>query len=1108
MPDRRAALAALYEILTRADGKPARILERGAARAAETARAAVPDPGADLDIAHALGLYHWLRYLVLPEGRGEADLTAAAQYLMPIRLVSPEAVPEPLRRALDELAAGGPDTDMGTASLNNSATDMFAAYQRTGQHELLNQSLALLRAALAATPEDHPNRASFLSNLGAMLLALFERTGDRSVLAEAVQVGRQAVAATPENHPDRADHLSNLGDALRTLFERTGDRTALTEAVQVGRQAVAATPENHPGRAIHLRSLGIALQMLFKRTGQLSDLVEAVQVGRQAVAAIPEDRPDRATYLSYLGGTLLTLFERTGDRSALVEAVQVGRQAVAAAPEDHPERATYLSNLGITLQALFERNGQLSDLVEAVQVERQAVAAIPEDRPDRTIPLNNLGAALQLLSERTGDRSALVEAVQVGRQAVAATPEDHPERAARLNNLAVALWVLFERTGQLPELVEAVHVGRQAVAATPEDHPERAAHLSNLGASLQTLFKRSGQLPELVEGVQVGRQAVAATPEDHPDRATRLNNLGMALRTLFERTGEQNALVEARSCHRQVASGATGTTIARITAYRQLALVAGKAGDPQDGLRCAEAAIDLADTLAPGSLGRADRAFQLGRLAEIAGEAAATALHAGQPARAVELLERTRGILAADTLGLRGEDQTRLRAHVPELADRLEQLRNRLDALDQPRRVPHADFGTVDAAQHIPDSGHRLADQRHEAYDAWQSLLEEIRALPGFADFFRAPPIDALACHAHDGPIVFVTTSPTRCDALILTDSPDPVQVVPLTGLTDDSAYDQAKRLFVACRTASSSDVDPAARQAAQGEVLAILAWLWDTIAEPVLTHLGHTTTPVGDAPWPRIWWCPVGALAYMPLHAAGHHTRHQAQPARLRTVPDLVVSSYTLTVRALAHARTRRGGTGIPTTLIVPVPDIPGAELPDVSTETAAITTLIPEARTLRHPTRDTVLRALPEHRITHFSCHAYSDGNQPAASRLILNDHATTPLTLADITPLNLDADLAYLSACTTTITTLRLADESLHITGAFHLAGYRHVIGTLWPIDDGAAARIATDFYAHLTTDGTTPPQPARAAQALHHATTYLRTRYPTTPTLWAAHTHTGA
>ena len=40
-----------------------------------------------------------------------------------------------------------------------------------------------------------------------------------------------------------------------------------------------------------------------------------------------------------------------------------------------------------------------------------------------------------------------------------------------------------------------------------------------------------------------------------------------------------------------------------------------------------------------------------------------------------------------------------------------------------------------------------------------------------------------------------------------------------------------------------------------------ILAWLWETVAEPVLEALGHKETPVDGWPWPRVWWVPIGAM-------------------------------------------------------------------------------------------------------------------------------------------------------------------------------------------------------------------------------------------------------
>jgi CHAT domain-containing protein len=102
-----------------------------------------------------------------------------------------------------------------------------------------------------------------------------------------------------------------------------------------------------------------------------------------------------------------------------------------------------------------------------------------------------------------------------------------------------------------------------------------------------------------------------------------------------------------------------------------------------------------------------------------------------------------------------------------------------------------------------------------------------------------------------------------------------------------------------------------------------------------------------------------------------------------------------------------------------------------------------------------------------------------------------------------LDLSGTLSFLSACDTSVTRPQLADESLHITGAFQIAGDRHVIGTLWSVHDPAAPRLVDSFYREITCDGTVPPDPERSAVALHDAVRELRKRYGNTPTVWAAH-----
>ena len=75
---------------------------------------------------------------------------------------------------------------------------------------------------------------------------------------------------------------------------------------------------------------------------------------------------------------------------------------------------------------------------------------------------------------------------------------------------------------------------------------------------------------------------------------------------------------------------------------------------------------------------------------------------------------------------------------------------------------------------------------------------------------------------------------------------------------------------------------------------------------------------------------------------------------------------------------------------------------------------------------------------------------------------------LRVKDIAPLKLPvARIAYLSACSTANSPgTELADEVTHIVSSFHIAGFSHVIGTLWQSEDEACNKIAVDFYSRLS------------------------------------------
>jgi CHAT domain-containing protein len=254
--------------------------------------------------------------------------------------------------------------------------------------------------------------------------------------------------------------------------------------------------------------------------------------------------------------------------------------------------------------------------------------------------------------------------------------------------------------------------------------------------------------------------------------------------------------------------------------------------------------------------------------------------------------------------------------------------------------------------------------------------------------------------------------------------------------------------------------------------------------------------------------------LSFLPLHAAGHHdTRHDVAPA---TMIDRVVSSYTPTVRALAHARRSRPATdgdrggaadiGGGRVVAVAMPQTPGSsDLPGVQAEAIGLRRRLGNRVTVLtgpQATHEAVSAALPRARWAHFACHGAADMENPSASHLLLADHEERPLTVVDVARLRLeDAELAFLSACSTARPGRRLADEAIHLASAFQLAGYRHVIGTLWPIGDQHAVEIADDIYAAIVNTGD-------VAGAVHAATRQLRNRWADTPSVWASHIHVGA
>ncbi|KAL8396668.1 hypothetical protein RB594_003654 [Gaeumannomyces avenae] len=963
------------------------------------------------------------------------------------------------REAVDATLLNYPDR---ARWLNNFGNYLGDRYSRTGAIADLEEAIRVGKKAVDATPLDHPDRAGRLNNLGVHLSDKYSRTGAIADLEEAIRIGKGAVDATPLDHPDRAGWLNNLGVYLGDRYSRTGAIAYLEEAIRVGKEVVDATPLDHPDRAKWLNNLGIRLGDKYSRTGAIADLEEAIRVGKEAVDATPLDHPDRAGWLNNLGVYLSDKYSRTGAMADLEEAIRIGREAVDATPLDHPDRAGWLNNLGIRLGDRYSRTGAIANLEEAIRVGKGAVDATPLDHPDRAGRLNNLGVRLGDRYSRTGAMADLEEAIRVGREAVDATPLDHPDRAKWLNNLGNRLGDRYSRTGAIADLEEAIRVGKGAVDATPLDHPDRAALLNNLGVRLGDRYSRTRAIANLEEAIRVGKEAVETTPLDHPVRAALLNNLGVRLGDRYFRTGAMADLEEAKKSYSAALRHPTSAVSIRIAAGRRFLSSPAILKDEQ-AYAIAKTTIDLIPLLTPRSLQNSDKRHLLSAAVGLSSDAAAIALYAGKgPAAAVELLETGRGVIAG-ALFEQSDLGALERAH-PDLARSFVDLRNQLDTPPQGHSLVVAEHRTVAAEA---EDGRRF-----KAGPRLAGLLDTIRSKPGFKRFLLSASEADILDAARQGPIVVLNVSSYRCDALAIEQSG--IRSLELPHVSRDAINEHAREL----------------------KTLATLGWLWDAIVCPVLESLGFTRPP-SDNQWPHVWWVPTGTLTRFPLHAAGYHLRRTGE-----TAVDRVVSSYASSVKAIIYSRRRphqaAAAEDSRKAVVVAMQNTPKQQRLEYASDEANAVVAVCKSMGLPYdrprPCKIDVFSALETCRIFHFAGHGSTHPTEPLQSQLLFDDWESEPFTVGNLLETNLTSKppfLAYLSACGTgQILDESSVDESIHLANACQLAGFRHVVGTLWSVDDELCVDMVRTVYEYLRDEGMGDEAVSRG---LHRAMSMLRDQW---------------
>ncbi|MER6509624.1 CHAT domain-containing protein [Nonomuraea sp. NPDC001636] len=897
--------------------------------------------------------------------------------------------------------------------------ERLAAALRTDDVDGMRAAIELFEQALRLMPEGHHARPKALTSMASTLNSLATLLHDPALRDRAAETIEQAV--------------NESGGEPSELTTATADLIAMRRAgrfdFSVMRRAMKSAQNEAGGAVAHLVEATRRTERFLARPRSVWRYRKAVAAAEAVIAhGSPQDGTDALERLLIIH---LTRYRATGHDAAIEAAEATAARRTGPDTEASPVLATID-------WARYERTGDqryLDATITAARRHPKGAALLSEALRRRFELLGDSAARAELMDLEADDPgAALMRAVT--------SLDDAPARTD-IDDVAPVLRAVMETTEGTP-FEAALRRLLHALDANEDARPLINALEHELSAypGLSEMMAAPLGMMRALTAARHGDQAAEllfASVADLPGATSRnrADALAGATAAALDRVvlggGGEKALQAAAARTDALLAFPGSSPAQRVKAARLLADAAAGSRKWALAARMYEGAVQVLPELAGRRLGRTDQERRLrDHTHGLAVSACAAALMAGDPDRALGLLESARGILLGQAMETRFDP-----ADLPgELASELESARRDLAAAD----LTGAD--------------------RHAPAARWERAVSAVRAVEGFERFGLPPAAATLIEAAAGGPVVALAASPWRADALIL--RKDGIQVVPLPSLDHDEARDRQHGLMTALRAlpAHPSAVD---RHSVNQRLEEVLDWLWDAVVGPVLGEL---------TPGERVWWVPSGVLTGLPLHAAG-------------AAPETVISSYSPTISALLHARSRAASQSEGMLLV-------GADEPGFREE---LTGLAGKGELLVGDA-ETVLARLPEYGSVHFACHGRLDDDHPSAGYLELAGGSR--LTVAAVERARVRAGAtAYLSACDTAAAGGGLLDEGLHLASAFQLAGYSHVVGTLWPISHLAGQRMTKAFYA---------ARPGDRARALHEARLEVRAAAPT-PFDWAAHIHLG-
>ena len=833
-----------------------------------------------------------------------------------------------------------------------------------------------------------------------------------------------------------------------------------------------------------------------------------------------------------------------------------------------PKRSKYKSqtaepsvNVFAESLLLVQQSSTKTHLERAIYHGRTTLLEISFESPSRTAIIVILAELLTDLYNQSFDLANLKTGIEYYQEAIDLTPNGNPDRAAILNNLSNHLSTRYEREGKLDDLTQAIEYCQEAVDLTPDGNPDRAGRLNNLSNRLSTRYKREGKLNDLTQAIEYCQEAVDLTPDGNPDRAGILNNLSNRLSTRYEREGKLEDLIQAIEYSQEATLCLSSPPSLRIRGCLNAIRFLAHLQSWEEARALFTRGLEILPYLISNLRSKLDQENIIKSISGLAAIGCAVLLECTNNGyEAIRALELSRGTINRLTTNSRAEISMLYRLN-PELARQFEDLRSFINASNEGRE----DLSKTSLSKELAVSKlHNLVAhiRTNIGFENFPDLPPKVKLLETSSDQvtvllnttrFRT---DALLIHSNEriqilplNKFIFQeskdyynrihdrfgynnhgnwrkSNKDMRVFLIWLWD-----QVV--DPILQTFGFEASEALSISNLSDNQNETSRLSQYRQMDQSKALDSEMLKTYLElmkqyPNVTSSASSTRPSearfrgstrNDCPsFPRIHWIGVDHMGSFPFHAAGHGS----QDPRRNTM-SCVISSYASTLAAQAYAK-QKPVTLEPRSsalLLVAMPKTPGqSDLPGVEREAEIIQKTLPQFMTVKlcnlQPV-DVIQNDLPLYNFVHFACHGHADPQSPFRSGLLLcgdepekgfdENTRNSKLTVEIVSSINTErSSLAFLSACCTAENAVSvLMNEGIHLAGAFQLAGYPHVIASLWEADDALSTAVAEKFYRIVFAESRVAGH-NKIAYALHDAVLAAQ-QIRDEPLSWATTIHFG-